>query len=108
MTTRADAIADLARATGADILGTVVTVDGTGIEMVKRHLDQEEALAFAGGQYADDGLEVEGIRLTVSAIKLGYEPLVGIRMVVDGAKFTVRQVRKIGMNRRITLTRYLS
>lgn len=106
--TRDQAIADLAAATGSEVLGRTLIIDGAVIDAVLRSLTIEEAMAFSGGQYADDGLSVEGLRLTVDVNVLGYEPVQGAEMVVDGSTYTVRLISKIGNNRRITLTRYLA
>ena len=78
------------------------------ISVVRRNLKVEEATAFAGGMYMDDGLKIEGLRLTVDVEKLGYEPVNGAKLLVDDKKYTIGLVQKIGNNRRITLTRFTS
>jgi len=105
---RDQAIADLIGATSSSILGSSVVVDGVTLEAVKKTLPQEEALSFAGGQFAMDGLLVEGIRLTVDIALLPYPPMVRGEMVVDGVRFEVKAVSKSGNKCRITLLRYLT
>lgn len=102
------ALAQLEAATGGDELGTMMKIGAADISAVRRDLDAEEALSFAGGMYAADGLGVEGMRLTVSVTALGIEPFVGGSLTVEDKKYTVRKVLKIGGNRRVTLTRFVS
>jgi hypothetical protein len=102
------ALADLAAATSSDVLGRPVEIDGKTIDCVKRNLEQEEAMAFAEGRFAGDGLLIEGFRISVDRNLLAYQPVVGGRMEVDGHSYDVRQVQTSGDLLRITLTRYLS
>lgn len=103
---RDQAIADMLGALSSSILGSSVVVDGTPLEAVKRTLPQEEALAFAGGEFAAEGLLVEGIRLTVNSDSLTYQPVVDGEMTVDGLRYDIKAVSKSGNKTRITLLRY--
>ncbi len=103
---RAQAIADLAAATAEDVLGGMVNINGTDLVAVKRNLTQEELVPFTAGRYGGDGMLIEGVRLTVTADNLSYEPVAGGEMTVDWVDYTVRTTQKIGLNRRITLTRF--
>lgn len=101
---RDNALAQLAAATSAEVMGTTMKIGATeNIAAVRRSLSEEEAASFTA-----DGLKVEGVRLTIDVGVLGYEPYVGGALVVDDVSFTVQRVQRIGANRRITMTRYMS
>ncbi|MFT5728742.1 MAG: hypothetical protein ACI8PB_002898 [Desulforhopalus sp.] len=102
------ALAQLTAATSDDAMGTMMKIGTKDISAVRRNLKVEEAAAFGGGMYVDDGLKIEGVRLTVDVAKLGYEPVNGALLIVDDKKYTIGLVQKIGNNRRITLTRFVS
>lgn len=102
------ALAQLTAATSDDEMGTLMKIGTIDISAVRRSLTVEEAGAFAGGMFADDGLKVEGLRLTVDVDKLGFEPVNGARLMVDDKKYTIGLVQKIGKSRRVTLTRFTS
>lgn len=103
-----DALDLLASATSSEVLGRPVEIDGFAIDAVKTGLTQEEAQAYAGGQFIADGLTIEGVRLTVDRNLLIWQPVVGGRLKVDGADYDVRQVTEMGRLLRITLTRFIS
>ncbi len=108
MMTRDEVIANMLGALSSDVLGVSVVVDGVPTQAVKKNLPQEEAMAFAGGQFAQDGLLVEGIRLTVDVTSMVYPPVVGGEMVVDGPRYDIKAVAMSGNKWRITLLRYLT
>lgn len=106
--TRDEALADLAGSITPGEMGSSHLLDGKAVDAVRRNLTQEEAQAFAGGQFVGDGLLVEGFRLTVDSTRLLYQPVVGGRINVDGLDFDIKAVQKTGILRRITCLRYLS
>ena len=101
-------MAQLAAATSADVMGSTVEIDGAPCGAVKKSLSQKEALSFAGGQFAVDGLLVEGIRLTVDVTTLPYRPMVGGEVDIDGDVYDVKAIAKSGDKWRITMLRYLA
>jgi hypothetical protein len=106
--TRDDAIADMLSACSTSGIGSTIDVDGISLDAVKKNLSQEEALAFAGRQFAMDGLLVEGVRLTVDSRQLFYPPVIGGEMLVDGLRYDIKAVSRSGNKCRITLLRYLT
>jgi hypothetical protein len=101
------AIADILAAASSDAaLGRPVSVDGEIVVCTTRSLTVEEASQFAGGRFADDGLAVEGLKMTVDRQLLGYIPAMRSNMVVGGAEYTVSRILQSGDKLRLTLTRY--
>jgi len=106
--TREEALTDLADATSSEILGVEMIIDGDPVQGIRKNLAPADLVPFAGGRFAEDGLSVEGLRLTIRRDVFGYEPRVGMEMVVDGTRYTVRAAAKTGLNRRLTLIRFIS
>lgn len=108
MTTgREAAIKDLSGALAPTVLGQTVTLDGEERQVIKRTLTVEETTAIAGPRFDNQGLAMEGVRITVDQDALGYRPAFGNQMTLNGSVYTVGPVAEVGNCFRITLTRYL-
>ena len=98
---REQAMADiLAAATSLEVLGSNVLIDGVGYTAIKRGLTREENQVFAVA-----GLVVEGIRISIDAAALGWQPTVGSGLNVDGRDYEVRRSHLSGGLLKMTLTR---
>lgn len=111
--TRDEALADLAASIDGGEHGSQHLIDGAVVRAVRRNLTTEEAQAlagsaFSGGAFAAGGLLVESFRLTVDPSRLASIPVVGGEIDVDGSKYDVKSVQKIGGMLRVACLRYLS
>ena len=107
------ALADLKAATTTEHLGREHLLDGVAVVCVVRSLRLEEAQALSGsaisgGDFAAGGLLIEGFRMTVEKSLLPNVPVVGGTIDVDGMRYDVKSVLKIGTLVRVTCLRYLS
>lgn len=102
---RDNALAQLTGALETDVMGVLHNINGALMSVVIRSLTVDEASAISMPGYDNNGLAVEGMRMTVSVDKLGYEPTRGGRLSLDDEIYTVAAVSTIGDNRRITMVR---
>lgn len=103
MSLRDNAIADILAATSPEVLGQNIVVDGVALSAVVKSLTHEEVTAIGF-----DGISIQGTRLTLSAATLGFVPVHGQRLDVDGVVWNTLAVIRNGDRLRITLTRYVS
>jgi hypothetical protein len=90
----------LAAAGDTEVLGTSVTIDGISCIVVRTEMSGKEA-----GTFAALGLAVEGIRITMAIADLGYQPVIGKMMNVDGKRYEVKRSYLSGQKLKLTMVR---
>ncbi len=103
MSVRDNAIAaQLAMVMNPEIMGQSITIKGVTVSGQKRHLGLEE---MANWQAED--VRQEGVSCVTGFTALGFKPVLGSRIEVDGTKYYVRRAIVDGDKISMTFTRYL-
>lgn len=103
MSLRDQALNDILAATSSEVLGQGIVIDGKPMDAVKKSLTTEDMV-----KSGFDGISMEGIRITLSLAALGYAPVYGQELIVNGVVWTANLTSVNGDRLRLTLTRYTS
>lgn len=98
--TREEAKTDILAAINSGDLGDTVVINSVPLRALQRSLSAEE-----NQQFATAGLAVEGIRLSLDATALGWQPAIGSELEIDGTPYRVSTSRRSGNLLKLTLTK---